>query len=248
MRNAIAILIALVAFATVAAAQAEEPKNAIYGEAACGSMYHGLDVGGNFFPGTVCKTWVNYDRQVTDKTRVSFGTWIQKAANAPSPNDAEEIDASFSVTYAFTPKTSVTGTVANYTVHRMNIQKFGFTVAREFTIGKQPVTLTNETAAYTTTRPSLLKGGFVNRTEASTSFALTKSTALSGGIAVTGDNGPFGLGGPAMMGFANVRLDQQLTKRFGVFAAWKGSRPLAGNTVRGPLNSFEAGVTFRFEF
>lgn len=249
MKNIIAILIALVvASATVAVAQTEEPKNAIYGEVSCGTMYHGFDVGGQFFPDPVCKTWVNYDRKVTNRTSVSFGTWMQKAANAPSPNDAEEIDLSFSVTYAVTPKTSVMGSVANYTIHALNLQKFAVAVSREFTLGKQPITLSNETAAFTSTRPSLLKGGFVNRTEVSTSYALTKRTALSGGIAITGDNGPFGLGGPAMMGFANARIDQQLTKRFGIFAAWKGSRPLAGSTVRGPLNSFEAGISFRFEF
>lgn len=248
MKKSLAVVVIVVFAITTFGQDAKETKNAVYGEIGCGNMYHGFDVGGSFYPSPTCKMWINFDRKIGKKFTVSVGTWMQRSAVEPPKNGADEIDAVVTLTYQINEKTSFTAYAGNYTVPNLNIQKFSGTVARNFSLKKVPLTFTNETALFTTTRPSVAKGGFVNKVGISTSRALTKTATVSGRIAASGDNGPFGLGGPAIIGFVNGRIEQKISKNFSLFLNARYSRPIVGNTNRVPIFSADSGVAFRFDF
>lgn len=245
MKNIFSILF-VVFFVSFSFGQTEEKKNFVTAGVACGNNYHGMDVGGEFFTRSTCKGWGGYGRKIGKKTTAYVGVWGQRAIDAPSPNGADEGDIEASVSYQATKKTSVTGYVANFYVPGLRITKYAGTVAKDFKVGKVPVTVSNDFIGYTTSKPKVANGGIVNKVKATTSRSFGKTT-VSGSLAVSADNGPFGYK-KAIMGFGTGRIEYALTKNVSAFVNARYSLPLTGNSGRRNVFSFDSGLSFTLAF
>jgi len=215
-------------------------KTSVYGEIAVSTMYHGMDVGGDFCRCTSPRAWVSIERQFTPRFSGYVNFWGQ---NSKSP--ADEFDSGGGFTFTLTGSTAFGLDVANFKVHKLSVRKVGFRASKSFE-GKVPLTLLDELTWFGTSQPQLLKGGVMNKVTLSARIPLPKDFTLSGGPSISVDNGPFALGGPAAMFFLQGRLQKVLNKHWSAFAAVKHSRPIAGETIRRPIYSGEFGLAFRY--
>jgi len=231
---------------STSAPETSQSKSTVYGEIGMASMYHGWDVGGDFFKGRTFRGWTTWEYAFNKKLVGYVGFWGQLAPKA-HPNSAEEVDQSAGIILNANASTSVTLEVANYKVNRLAVHKIGVVGAKTFRVGRLPVTLSDALTRFTTSRLDLLRGGVVNKTVLSTGGPISKHLTLSGSAGVGVDNGPFGLGGPAALLFLQGRIDRKLNEHWSIFVDLRHSHPLAGETIRKPITSGSGGLAFRFK-
>lgn len=252
MKHLIALVATILLAVGTASAQqqdqkTEKPKTTVFGEMATGTAYHLQDVGWRVHRQQVVKGLFGIERQLSDKWYGGFDVWAQRAT-APGPNGAEEYDFESWLKGQLDKKTNLTLYAATYQVRGLSIKKFSVTLARDFKIKKQTFTVSNAMMAFKTSKSNVVPGGIVNKTELTTHVALPGKLTLSPSVAVSADNGPFGLGGPTSMGFLKARLVRPLNAHWDVFVTVRHSFPIAGDTIRRPFTSADAGFSFHYSF
>ncbi len=242
----LATLTLLLAVVSVSAQKTEQPSRVtVEGEMAVSSSYPLWDLAGQAYKKPTAKMWIAVDYKLSDRCSVSGDVWLQRAT-ASRRTGADEYDLEGSLTCSATKKTSLTLYGGTFQVNGLAIRKVSVKAAHDFTIGKQPVTLSNTTMAFRTSRSRAVPGGFADKLELSTAVTLPKKFKLSGSIAASVDNGPFHMGGPAAFGFLKGRIERPISEHFGVFLMGRYSFHVAGTTTRTSVASAEAGLSFHF--